>query len=161
MSFTLIVFITISLASLAMADILTWLGVGLGVSIPTAVAIALSGLGIIIEMRKQSNKYGETKQELVKLQKFMEKTSLSQIHEKIAMLNNYLSEIPWPSKNIADYKSKKIVSDVRAVSEIKDILTGQQKEELRIVRDKLIEQMTSKDYDVGEIKVVFEELFSP
>jgi len=77
------------------------------------------------------------------------------------MLNNYLSETPWPSKNIADYKSKKIVSDVRAVSEIKDILTGQQKEELRIVRDKLIEQMTLKDYDVGEIKVVFEELFSP
>jgi len=74
-----------------MADILTWLGVGLGVSIPTAVAIGLSGLGIIIEMRKQSNKYAESKQELVRLQKFMETTSLSQIHEKIAMLNNYLS----------------------------------------------------------------------
>jgi (p)ppGpp synthase/HD superfamily hydrolase len=142
-----------------MADILTWLGVGIGVSIPTAVAIGLSGLGIIIEMRKQSNKYGETKQELAKLQKFMEKTSLSQIHEKIAMLNNYLSEMPWANKEIAEHKSKKIASDIRAVSEIKDILSGQQKEELRKVRDKLIEKM-AKDYDVSEIKVVFEELFS-
>ena len=35
-----------------MADILTWLGVGIGVSIPTAVTIGLSGLGIIIELRK-------------------------------------------------------------------------------------------------------------
>jgi hypothetical protein len=111
-SFTLIVFITIAVAFLAMADIVTWLGVGIGISIPTAVAIGLSGLGIIIEMRKQSNKYGETKQELAKLQKFMETTSLSQIHEKIAMLNNYLSEIPWASKEIANHKSKKIVSDI-------------------------------------------------
>lgn len=90
----------------------------------------------------------------------MERTSLSQIHEKIAILNNYLSEIPWPNKDIADYKSKKMVSDVRAVSEIKNILTIQQEEELRKVRDKLIEQMVSKDYDVSEIKVVFEELFT-
>jgi hypothetical protein len=62
-------------------------------------------------------------------------------------------------KEIAEHESKKITSDIRAVSEIKSILSDQQKEELRKVRDKLIEQM-SRDYDISEIKVVFEELFS-
>jgi hypothetical protein len=35
-----------------MADILTWFGVEIGIPIPTAVAIALSGIGIIIEIKK-------------------------------------------------------------------------------------------------------------
>jgi hypothetical protein len=47
-----------------MADILTWFGVEIGIPIPTAVAIALSGIGIIIEIKKQNNKFIETKQEL-------------------------------------------------------------------------------------------------
>jgi hypothetical protein len=47
-----------------MADILTWFGVEIGIPIPTAVAIALSGIGIIIEIKKQNNKFIQTKQEL-------------------------------------------------------------------------------------------------
>ena len=125
------------------------------------VAVGFVGVGIMIwyEIRKQNSKFKETRDELEKLYNFMRQMSLSQIHKKIAMLNNYLSEMPWANKEIAEHKSKKIASDIRAVSEIKSILSGQQKEELRKVRDKLIEQL-AKDYDVSEIKVVFEELFS-
>jgi hypothetical protein len=143
-----------------MADIMTWLGVGIGVSIPVAVAIGLSGLGIIIELRKQGDKFAKTKEELVKLHDVMDIAGTGQAHEKIAVLYDYLAQIPWSNTEIASHKAKRIAYDIRAMSQNKRILTNQQREELRKIRDILAEKMASNNYDASEVKVVFEELFS-
>lgn len=68
---------------------------------------------------------------------FLQSITVGQIHEMIAIVNNTVTEIPsWKSEDV-EYKRNKMSSDVRVISEVKTFLTAQQREQLRVLKDRL------------------------
>jgi hypothetical protein len=148
----LIIFLaTIIILSSIMVDF--W---GLFGSALTIVA-GIEGIGIMIwyELRKQGSKFTETKEALDKMNNFLRNVTRSQINEKIAILNNHLTEIPWESDKIVKHKTNKIINEIRAIQEVAKLLTTQQKEELSKARDNTIEAMSAESYDISGIKAAF------
>jgi hypothetical protein len=149
---------------LATLIVLSWIMVdfwGLWGSALTLVA-GVVGIGIMVwyELRKQGNKFTQTKQELDKLNNFFKSIIMNQIHEKIAVLYDYSTQIPnWKTEDI-EFKTNRIVEDIRAIQQVSSLLENTQKEGLYIARDKIIDTMNNKKYDVSKIKAAFDVVFS-
>jgi hypothetical protein len=126
------------------------------------LAAAMVGIGIMIwyELRKQGSKFTETKQELDKLNNFFKSITMNQIHEKIAVLYDYSTQIPnWKTEDI-EFKTNRILADVRAIQQVSSLLENPQKEGLYIARGKIIDNMNNKKYDISKIKAAFDVVFS-
>jgi hypothetical protein len=149
---------------LATIIVLSWIMVdfwGLWGSALTLVA-GVVGIGIMVwyELRKQGNKFTQTKQELDKLNNFFKSIIMNQIHEKIAVLYDYSTQIPnWKTEEI-EFKTNRILEDIRAIQQVSSLLENPQKEGLYIARDNIINTMNNKKYDVSKIKAAFEVVFS-
>ncbi|HEY7079108.1 MAG TPA: hypothetical protein VH500_05365 [Nitrososphaeraceae archaeon] len=75
-------------------------------------------------------------------------------------MNNTVTEIPsWKPEDV-EYKRNKMSSDVRVISEVKIFLTTQQKEQLRVLKDRLIQALNTQNHDTAELNAVFGEVFS-
>jgi hypothetical protein len=126
------------------------------------VAVGIVGVGIMVwyELRKQNSKFKEAKDELNNMNGFLHSITVGQIHEKIAILNNTVTEIPsWKSEDV-EYKRNKMSSDVRVISEVKSFLTAQQREQLRVLKERLTQILNNHQYDTAELNAVFGEIFS-
>jgi hypothetical protein len=85
---------------------------------------------------------------------------MNQIHEKIAVLYDYSTQIPnWKTEDI-EFKTNRILEDVRAIQQVSSLLENPQKEGLYIARDKIINNMNNKKYDISKIKAAFDVVFS-
>jgi cell division protein ZapA (FtsZ GTPase activity inhibitor) len=125
------------------------------------VAVGIVGVGIMVwyELRKQNSKFKEAKDELNNMNRFLQSITVGQIHEKIAILNNTVTEIPsWKSEDV-EYKRNKMSSDVRVISEIRPFLTAQQREQLRVLKERLTQALNNHHYDTAELNAVFGEIF--
>jgi hypothetical protein len=125
------------------------------------LAVGIVGIGILIwyELRKQTSKYVETKQELNKTNESLKNMTLYQIYEKIAVLNDIPSQISnWQDGEI-ESKMNRIINDLRAIAEVRSILSDQQKEELSILRENLISAINPRA-NTTRIKATFELIFS-
>ena len=86
-----------------MVDFLTLVGVVVAIVVAIVLPIVVTIVALIIvvwqELNKQTNKLVQTSNELDKLNNFLKTIALSQIHEKIAVLYDYSTQIPtWKKK---------------------------------------------------------------
>jgi cell division protein ZapA (FtsZ GTPase activity inhibitor) len=126
------------------------------------VAVGIVGVGIMVwyELRKQNSKFKDAKDELNNMNGLLRNIIMGQIHEKIAILNNTVTEIPsWKPEDV-EYKKNKMASDVRVISEVSSFLTSQQREQLRTVRQRLTQTLNQGQYDTVDVDAVFAELLS-
>jgi len=124
------------------------------------VTVGIVGVGLMIwyELRKQNSKFVEAKDELNSMNTSLRSVIAGQIHEKIAILYNTITEIPtWKSEDV-EYKRNKISSDVRVISEMRDFLTTQQREQLRVIRERLTHALNNHHHDTVELNAVFGEI---
>jgi hypothetical protein len=143
-----------------MVDFLTLVGVVVAIVLPIVVTIVALIIVVWQELNKQTNKFVQTSNELDKLNNFLKTIALSQIHEKIAVLYDYSTQIPtWKTEDI-EFKTNRILEDIRAIQQVSPLLENPQKEGLYVARDKIIDTMNNKKYDVSKIKAAFDVVFS-
>lgn len=133
------------LSSDGLAITVTILGVGVGV-----------GLGVIWQLRNQTSRFVETRNEMGKMNRFSERSTLSQIDEKIARLYQYTSDVKnWKTNGIdITFRTNEIVADLTAIVRVKDHRTDDQKIKLNEVVRHLTTAMKNENYDVGRIEDV-------
>jgi hypothetical protein len=129
------------------------------------IAGTIIGIGLIIwqELRRQETKYLQTTQELNNLNGFPRSITRSQIQEKIAVLHDYPTQIPdWKNEDTLRYKTNRIISDVRAIQEVRPLLRDRQDvlEELHVIRTEIIAAMSGKQESLNRINAAFDVLFS-
>src|SRR5438128_1888010 len=105
MRFLVKVLMIILIASLIeiwlMVDFWGWIGIAGTFSGPIAASVIGIGLLIWQELKKQETRYAQTSQELSNLNVFLQKITLSQIQEKIAVLHDYPTQVPdWKNEDI-------------------------------------------------------------
>jgi hypothetical protein len=145
-----------------MVDFWGWIGIvgTLGGIIGGAV-IAI-GLMNWQELRTQNSRFTQTTQELNNLNVFLRRITLSQIQEKIAVLHDYPTQIPeWKSDNIIRYKTDRMISDIRAIQEVRTLLRDNQIEEIHTIRDDIANAMSGKQEFLSRINAAFQIVFSP
>ena len=142
-----------------MVDFWGWIGIAGTFSAPIAASIIAIGVLIWQELKKQETRYAETSRELNNINDFLQKITRSQIQEKIAVLNDYATQIPdWKDKNLLEHKTNRIISDIRAIQQVRTLLTDTQKEELHTIKEEII-SVIGQDY-ANKIKAAFEVVFS-
>ena len=121
----------------------------LGVGIPI-------GIGVILQLRSQTSRFMETQKEMNKMNTFSERSTLSQIDEKIARLYQYTSDVKsWKDKGIdITFRTNEMVADLTAIVRVKDHRTDDQKIKLNEVVRHLATAMKNENYDVGRIEDV-------
>ena len=142
-----------------MVDFLTLVGVVVGIVVPIVATIVALIIVVWQELGKQTNKYVQTTGKLEEVSSFLRTITVAQVHEKIAVLYDYPTKIPWKTEDI-EYQTNKIVSDIRYLQEVKSILTSQQLEELHVIKTKLDSVMQTKGYDTTRIDAGFQVVFS-
>jgi hypothetical protein len=138
-----------------------WGGIGIAATFSLPIAAAIIGIGIFIwqELRNQSNRFNKTGEQLDKMSDFLKTITLSQIHEKIAVFNDYPTQISsWNDEDIG-FKTNRILEDIRAIQKVSSLLDDKQKEGLIVARDDIIKAM-DKRADSSKIKAAFEVVFS-
>ncbi len=125
------------------------------------IAVGIVGVGIMVwyELRKQNSKFQDTKNELNSMNQFLKTITVAQIHEKIAVLYDYPTKMPWKTQD-EEYQTSKMISDIRYLQEVRSILTSQQLEELHVVQTKLDSAMQANSYDATRIDAGFQVVFS-
>ncbi len=80
---------------------------------------------------------------------------MSQIQEKISVLHNYSNS----QTEVIQGHLDTIISDIRALQHIRDLLTDPQREELGIIRGRFVNRSDLPDI-VNRINAAFEIIFS-
>jgi hypothetical protein len=142
-----------------MVDFLTLVGVVVAIVVPIVLSIVALIIVVWQEFNKQTNKYAQTITKLDELNTFLRTITIAQIHEKIAVLYDYPTQMPWKPEDV-DYKISRISSDVRYLQEVKSILTHQQQEELHLIQNRIVASMQNNNYDTARINSVFQVVFS-
>jgi uncharacterized protein HemX len=119
------------------------------------------GIGIMIwyELRKQGSKFTQTTNQLEKMNQSLKSMTLSQIYEKIAVLKDIPSQISSWQDGQVESNINRIINDLRAIAEVRSILSDQQKEELSVLRANLMNAIEPRA-NTNRIKATFDVIFS-
>jgi hypothetical protein len=129
--YSTILYVQAIILSCAIAIILFMTGeLGAGL-IAIAVAIGVGLLPIWIILKKELGVIKDNKEEMRKTIDFLQKLTRYQIYEKIAMISTAAGRVPVAEVHTELFKNQ-LLSDLRAVREVKSELTEQQNEELRL-----------------------------
>jgi hypothetical protein len=81
-----------------MVDFLTLVGVVVGIVVPIVATIVALIIVVWQELGKQTNKYVQTTVKLEEVSSFLRTITVAQVHEKIAVLYDYPTKIPWKTE---------------------------------------------------------------
>jgi hypothetical protein len=144
-----------------MVDFWGWIGIAATFSLPIAAAVIGIGIFILQELRGQKTGFTRTTQDLKQLNVFLRRITLSQIQEKIAILHDYPTQIPdWKTDSIFRYKIDRLISDIRAIQEVRMLLTDTQKEKILVIKQEISNAVGIKQEFLSRMNAAFDIIFS-